>query len=87
MIAYDGVTIRYPRARADTTHAVSFTAERGSITALVGPNGSGKSTLVRALLRRIGRASGTIRIDGDELDAIPHREFARRVAVSILGEH
>ncbi len=67
MISFANVTVRYPRAEADTLHGVSLEAERGRITALVGPNGSGKSTLVRAMLRRIPMMTGTIAIDNVDI--------------------
>ena len=51
----------------------------GKVTAVVGRNGSGKSTLLRALAGIIPYR-GSIRVDGDELSGIPHRERARRTA-------
>lgn len=81
MIAFDGLVVRYPRASRDALAGVSFEAPRGTLTAVVGPNGSGKSTLVRSLIGRIRPRSGTIRVDGVDVAAIPRRALATRVAV------
>lgn len=45
-------------------HHVSFSAEPGTVTALVGPSGSGKSTLAMLIARFWDVASGEIRIGG-----------------------
>lgn len=45
-------------------HEVSFTVERGGITAIIGPNGHGKSTLLRALSGLLPAWSGAIAFDG-----------------------
>ena len=81
MIRFESVSVRYPRAVTPAVTSVSLEAARGSITAIVGPNGSGKSTMVRALLRRVPLLGGRITLDGDDVAALPHREFAKRVAV------
>jgi iron complex transport system ATP-binding protein len=81
MIHFDGVVVRYPRARRDALSRVSVEAPRGRVTAVVGPNGSGKSTLVRALLGRVPLAAGRILVDGRPLRAGDRRDVARRIAV------
>jgi iron complex transport system ATP-binding protein len=42
----------------------------GELIALVGPNGGGKTSLLRALAR-VEQASGTVLIDGEDVDAAP----------------
>lgn len=42
----------------------------GELVALVGPNGGGKTSLLRALAR-VEQASGTVLIDGEDLDRAP----------------
>jgi iron complex transport system ATP-binding protein len=81
MIQYEHVTIAYDGDARPVVNDVSFSATRGSVTAIVGPNGSGKSTLVRALLGRVPLVSGRIRIDGTDSSRISRRELARRCAV------
>jgi len=81
VIAFRDAVIRYPRAAANAVDGVSFDVPAGRLVAVAGPNGSGKSTLVRALLRLQPLAGGAVTIDGEPLEAIERRAFARRVAV------
>jgi iron complex transport system ATP-binding protein len=80
MIGFDDVVIAYGAAEP-VVRGVSFTAERGRITAVVGPNGSGKSTLVRALLGRIVPARGRVTLDGAALAGRDRRVVATELAV------
>ncbi len=50
---------------------VSFTVEKGSITALIGPNGSGKSTVIKAICGFHYPTSGHIRMWGYDEKALP----------------
>ena len=51
---------------------VSFTIEKGSITALVGPNGAGKTTLMRCVAALQKPMEGNITIDGVDIINNPH---------------
>jgi ABC-2 type transport system ATP-binding protein len=55
---------------------VSFTIDKGSITALVGPNGAGKTTLMRCIAALQKPMRGEIHIDGVNILEDPH--FAHR---------
>jgi peptide/nickel transport system ATP-binding protein len=46
---------------------VGFTLSRGSALGVIGESGSGKSTLARAIAGLLPRASGSVRLDGEEL--------------------
>lgn len=81
MIAFENVVLRYRGTDRDAVAGVSFRAPAGRLTAIVGPNGSGKSTLVRALLGRVPRTAGSIRLAGLEITTLTRTEIARRLAV------
>jgi ABC-2 type transport system ATP-binding protein len=47
---------------------VSFSVERGSVTAFLGPNGAGKSTTMKILTGFLAPSSGVARIAGFDMD-------------------
>ena len=80
------VSFRYPQppgadtsARRDTfaLQEITFSAEPGSLTALVGPSGSGKSTILSLIPRFWDTKSGSVMIDGRDV---------RQIKLSSLGE-
>jgi iron complex transport system ATP-binding protein len=85
VIAFEQVSVSYPRREQPALDGVSLAAPRGELTAVVGPNGSGKSTLVRALVGRVPLSHGAILVDGVPL-AGGRREVATRVAVVVQRE-
>ncbi len=52
-------------------NAVDFAIERGEFFALLGPSGCGKTTLLRMIAGFETPDSGTIRIDGEVMNAVP----------------
>jgi ABC-type multidrug transport system fused ATPase/permease subunit len=60
---------------------VSFTARKGSVTALVGPSGSGKSTLLRCLNRLLVPQAGSIVLDGADTAKLEPCLLRRRVGL------
>src|SRR5687768_14322321 len=62
---------------------VSFTVERGTITALLGGNGSGKSTLLNAISGLIAPRSGSILLEGDEVAGLSPEAMVRQGVVQV----
>lgn len=62
---------------------VDLQVERGETVALLGPNGAGKSTLLSALSGTLPQRSGSIRIDGVELIAMPSHDIVGRGVVQV----
>lgn len=48
--------------------AIAFDIEEGSYTTIIGHNGSGKSTIAKLLIGLLERKSGSIKVDGLELN-------------------
>lgn len=61
--------------------SLSFTLSGRGMYGVIGPNGAGKSSLLRCLYRFIRPDSGTIVINGQDIDAFSRKAFARLVAV------
>ena len=69
-----GLRFEYPGVRA--LDDVSFSLERGTVTALVGPNGAGKSTLLRCVAGLETPALGEIEVAQiDVLESPRNRDY------------
>jgi peptide/nickel transport system ATP-binding protein len=55
---------------------ISFEVKRGESVGLVGESGCGKSTTSMMVMRLIDKTSGTIAFGGEDIGAIPAKEFA-----------
>ena len=75
------LTVRFS-SREATVHAVngvSFTVQPGEVLCILGESGSGKSVTLRALMRllppRRTRIDGIVRVDGQDVLAMPSRDL------------
>ena len=60
---------------------VSFSLSPGEIRAIIGPNGAGKTTFVSLVCGRIAPSAGTIRLNGQDITALPaHRRVRLGIA-------
>lgn len=60
---------------------ISFTIPAGTVTALVGHSGSGKSTLSRLLFRFYDVLSGSISIDGQDLQQVTQASLRKQIGI------
>jgi peptide/nickel transport system ATP-binding protein len=56
---------------------ISFEIKRGESVGLVGESGCGKSTTSMMVMRLLDATSGSVVFDGEDIGAIPAREFAK----------
>ncbi|MFF8861978.1 thiol reductant ABC exporter subunit CydD [Streptomyces sp. NPDC015139] len=80
VVAFEGVTVRYPGRSSDAVNGVSFGVAPGETVALVGPSGVGKSTLLDVLLGFVRPTDGRVRIGGAELGALDLEQWRSRIA-------
>lgn len=66
-------------------HPTGFDLAAGHVLGIVGPNGAGKTTLLRLLYRFYRPATGTVRVDGQDIWALPAKSVAQRIA-AVLQE-
>lgn len=82
-LAAHQLSLSYGRGRAQrhVIEALDLQLPPGQVTAIVGPNGCGKSTLLASLARLHAPDSGTVLLDGEDIQRLPAREMARRLAL------
>ena len=80
LVEFDRVSFAH-EPPTPTLHDVSFTAEPGTVTALVGPSGAGKSTIVRLLARFWDLDDGSIRIGGTDVRDLTVADLLSRLAL------
>ncbi|MFY7869919.1 MAG: ABC transporter ATP-binding protein, partial [Exiguobacterium sp.] len=78
-LVFDHVTFYYPGAEEPALSNVSFSAKPGEVTAVIGGTGSGKSTLVNLIPRFYDVTSGTIRVNGVDVQAVPQEELRSKI--------
>ena len=78
VLSLDKLVITPPGAAAPVLKGISLALEPGTLLAVIGPSAAGKSTLARAMLGLHSPVSGTVRLDGAEIE-----QWAREA----LGAH
>ncbi|WP_062302597.1 ABC transporter ATP-binding protein [Demequina subtropica] len=77
-VVFDKVTFTYPGAEQPVLADISFTARRGTTTAIIGSTGAGKTTLISLIPRLHDATSGTVSVGGvDVRDAQLESLWAR----------
>lgn len=81
-ITFENVTFHYPtRPDSQALDDVTLDIKAGETVAFVGPSGAGKSTVIQLLLRFYDPASGVIRLDGVDLNAMERDDFRKSIAL------
>lgn len=81
-IRFSDVCFSYP-CRSDVLilNSLSFHIQPGDVVALVGSSGSGKSTCIQLLQRFYSYQSGSIELDGQELNRYDYRWLRNQIGV------
>ena len=74
------VTVAYPDRDRPALGPLSLTIRPGELITLTGPSGAGKTTLLRLLLGFVEPASGTARVGGTDLAAVPPDLWRAQIA-------
>ena len=69
------------RKKIQVLKDISFSAEKGKVTAIVGPTGAGKTTIANLLLRFYNCPPGTIFIDGVEIEKFTSASLKEHIAL------
>lgn len=80
-IEFRDVTARYPGQMRPALEHISFTARRGTVTAIVGRSGSGKSSLIKLIPRFYDAEAGQILVDGHPVEDYRLVDLRRQIAM------
>lgn len=84
-ITYDHVHFEYEEGKP-VLKDVSFTAEPGSVTALVGTSGSGKTTIAGLAASYLTPTKGTITVDGIDLSQVSLNSYRSQLGVVLQDD-
>jgi cobalt/nickel transport system ATP-binding protein len=79
-IEAESVRYAYPNG-AVALAGLTLRAAPGQIVAVLGPNGAGKTSLMKALVRLLRPQAGQVRLEGQDIAAMPARDLYRRVGM------
>jgi putative ABC transport system ATP-binding protein len=84
VLEINAVTKTYPsQPPVQALRGVSFAVSRGELVAIVGPSGSGKTTLLHVMGTLDLPSTGTVRLTGLDVAALPDRELSALRATQI----
>ena len=76
-ISVNDICFHYPGQETMVINHVSFVWHAGERLSLVGENGSGKTTIVKLLTRMYAPTSGTITLNGVDIQTIAYEEYVK----------
>lgn len=77
----DVTKLRAAYGESEVLHGIDLPVAGGEIVAIMGRNGMGKTTLMKTLMGIVPTKSGSIRLDGSELDMLaPHARVGHGIA-------
>ena len=81
-VEFSHVSFSYPdEPETFVLHDVSFTVNPGETIALVGPTGAGKTTIVSLISRFYNAVSGSITVDGHDLNKVTIKSLRKQMGV------
>ena len=80
-VEFRNVSFKYPNAAENSLSNINFSIGKGQTLAIIGATGSGKTTLVGLIPRFYDASSGTIRVDGRNVNSYSLEELREKVHV------
>src|SRR5689334_15881802 len=77
LVRLESVTKRYDGIAVPALDDVCLTVAAGEAVAIMGPSGSGKSTLLNLIAGMDRPSSGSVRVGGEQVDALGEAGLAR----------
>lgn len=80
-VKYNNVSFSYKNEHENVLSDITLTIKAGETVAFVGRSGAGKSTLVSLLPRFYDRSTGTIEIDGHDIESLSLKNLRSHIAL------
>ena len=80
-VIFEDVSFTYVGTRQKALDAVSFTAEPGTVTALVGPTGAGKTTLINQIPRFYETTNRRVLVDGHNVRELTLESLRSQIGI------
>lgn len=78
-VEFRNVTFAYENAETPVLSDISFTAEKGKVTAIIGGTGSGKSSLIAMVPRFFDVTGGQVLFDGTDVRNYTQKDLRSRI--------
>ncbi|MCY1347349.1 Lipopolysaccharide export system ATP-binding protein LptB [compost metagenome] len=79
ILEVSGLTMRFGGLLA--VNGVGLTVQEKQVVSMIGPNGAGKTTVFNCLTGFYQPTSGSIRLDGEQIETLPGHKIARKGVV------
>jgi len=81
-VSFNDIHFSYPsRKEFNVLNGISFSINKGETIAIVGPSGAGKTTMTQLMLRFYDPVSGSITIDGKDINTFPLSALRSQMAL------
>ena len=80
-VVFDGVSMSYSGAGAESVSGVSFTAAPGATIGVIGGTGSGKSTLANLIPRFYDATDGQVLVRGEDVKTLQLQALRTRIGI------
>ncbi|RFC54550.1 ABC transporter ATP-binding protein [Brumimicrobium aurantiacum] len=84
-IEFKNVSYTYPSSGIQAVKDLSFTINKGETLAILGRTGCGKSSVINLLMRQFDPTSGTVEIDGENIQSINVNDYRKQAGVVPQG--
>lgn len=80
-LEFKNVTFSYAGSSAPSLTDITFSVKKGQTVGIIGGTGSGKSTLVNLVARFYDASSGTVLLDGHNIQSYTQKDLRSRIGV------